>query len=210
MKQPTSEVSVYLGIPHMGEIETELSIRWLQWTSNRNYRLSIWAPGFIRPIPVARNSIVKEFLKTNSTWLLMVDSDVVPSKNILDLTGFGKDVISPLIFTMKDSDFIPLALKETEDGYEPLRKIEMNSLIEVDAIGCGCMLIHRRVFSHIKSPYFKYVMTPDGFLLDGEDFDFCKRVKGKKLKIYLHSGYTAKHFRKVDLTGIALRCQQQI
>jgi len=200
-----SKTSIYIGIPNMGEIETELSIRLLEWQQNRHYHIFLRTPAYIRPIPAARNQIVADFLQTDFEFLLMNDSDVVPPPDILDLAGFRKDIISPLIFVRKDNDVPPMLLKKNDEGeLTIMKKFELNSLYEVDAVGTGCIMIHQRVFYHLEKPYFKYRMTPDGKLDLGEDFDFCERAKARNLKVFAHTGYIAKHFGKIDLSWVGM------
>mgnify|MGYP001559767756 FL=1 len=69
-------------------------------------------------------------------------------------------------------------------------------LIEVDGVGAGCLLVHRRVFEAIEKPYFQ--CNPGTPI--GEDFYFCRKAQAAGFKIYVDPGILCGH-RQKDLIG---------
>ena len=198
--------NIFIGIPNMGEIRVETWILTLNWvTRGIPYGLKIFpTPPGTRPEPVARNLIVEEFLRQKDfKYLLMLDADVVPPPNILDLCRLNLDIVGAFIMICKNGELLPMVLKKTEEGeFEIVKEIRGNSLVEVDATGTGCLMIHRRVLETMTKPYFHFVFGPEGNLLRGEDFEFCDKARQHGFKIWVHTGYVAEHYNKVGLAGI--------
>ncbi len=65
-----------------------------------------------------------------------------------------------------------------------------DSLVEVDAVGTGCMMIHRSVFEGMDKPYWEY-RTRRG----SEDMDFCFRAQKAGFPIYVDLAVVAGHFK---------------
>ncbi|MGH9712654.1 MAG: hypothetical protein ACRD5M_05070 [Candidatus Acidiferrales bacterium] len=100
-----------------------------------------------RPIDSARNHAAREFLKTPLDWLLMVDNDVAPPLNFLDLVDGADermDVVVPLcvVFYNNELHFACDANDGQRDG----------SWFETKFAGTGAMFVRRRVFEKITPP----------------------------------------------------------
>lgn len=188
---------IFVGIPNTGYLRTEL-VSWLFSHEDKDkYEVTMFFPQN-KPHDYNRNIIVKKFLETDNEYLLMIDSDVVPISNVLEMSDLDKGIMSALVRTYKDGDLIPVALKKVEGGYKvwsPLSK----GLNEVDAVGTGCLMIKREVFNKITKPYFRFRYNDEGFLINGEDFDFCDRVKEAGYKVYFNADYEAQHFTTINI-----------
>jgi hypothetical protein len=141
-------------------------------------------------ITLARNSLVNEFLKTDCTELLFIDSDVVvTSDDILRLMAQsgGKDITAGT-YPRRASDkkfFTDLYWNENDE-------LEFDgSKMRVKRIGTGFMLIQRHVIEKMAEahPEWSYKNKPTGermaalFDFDirddqyvGEDYLFCDRA----------------------------------
>ena len=141
-------------------------------------------------ITLARNSLVNEFLKTDCTELLFIDSDVVvTSDDILRLMAQsgGKDITAGT-YPRRASDkkfFTDLYWNENDE-------LEFDgSMMRVKRIGTGFMLIQRHVIEKMAEahPEWSYKNKPTGermaalFDFDirddqyvGEDYLFCDRA----------------------------------
>lgn len=191
---------IFIAIPTTGNIRTELLSFLLNITHNPKYliRIDTTTTG---DICHNRNYLVERFLKTDSKYLLFCDSDIVPPLNILNMIEDNKDVVSAVNFTWKGNELIPLIMKEVKGGYKADNKkiVDKNEIIEIDAIGLGCVLIKRGIFEELKKPYFEFKFNNEGLLINGEDFNFCEKIKKLGIKIWVDKRYMTNHFSVVNL-----------
>lgn len=178
---------IFIGIPNTGTLRTELA-DWLM-----KQKATIFMPQ-AKPHDHCRNIIVREFLKTDCDFLLMVDSDVVPPLNVLDMVENNVDVCSAHVSTF-NGEIIPVGMTKNKEGYHHDFKHSELGLHKVDAVGTGCILIKREVFAKIDKPYFRFKYDEDGILTNGEDFDFSERVK----EVYFDARYKCKHFTTIAI-----------
>lgn len=167
---------------------------------------------YMQPIDANRNKMVKEFLQDEENeWLLMIDNDVVPPQNILEMIDFGEKVVSATVTIKKNSVPQPVIVRQRDDGeYREVGLQEYHDeldketgLIEVDSVGTGCLLVHRSVLEEMKPPWFKFQYNEDGTLRLGEDFYFGRRLQEKGVPMYVSTNHVCSHYRKTDLTEFA-------
>ncbi len=191
--------NIYLSILNQGEIRTEL-LHWVMHIQKQDrYNIMISTPAD-KPISSNRNKIVQKFLADKEMdYLMMIDSDIVPPINVMDLVDFQKDIISPICFILNKNQIIPLVMKKRPDGmWSPLDITKLNGLIEVDAVGTGCIILSRKVVEAIQYP-FKNDYDADGIKRFGLDFNFCQRAKKLGYKIFCHLDYSCQHWISFDL-----------
>jgi GT2 family glycosyltransferase len=166
---------------------------------------------YLQPVDANRNKMVKNFLENeDNEWMLMVDNDVVPPGDILQMVDCGEKVVSATVTVKKQGVPHPVIVKQRDDG--KFRRITMEEyhdeisdegLVEVDGVGTGCLLIHRSVFEEMSPPWFKFVYNEDGTLKLGEDFYFGQRLRQMNQPMYVSSEFVCSHYRKTDLTEFA-------
>ena len=141
-------------------------------------------------IAMARNSLVNEFLKTDCTELLFIDSDVVAGPNdIMRLLAQSTDKdIAAGLYPRRATDkffFLDIPRDENDD------MIFDGSMLKVNRVGTGFMLIKRHVIEQLIAahPEWEYVTRGeetayalfDHGVLDGryvgEDYLFCDRAR---------------------------------
>ena len=179
----------------------------------------------------ARNELVRTFLASeryaNTEWLLMLDADMTFDGSLLKTLfhdvrsaqgkvqrpivgglyfGGGHGAIFPLTFQLVDP--------ETNDN-NPISIITdwtPGEMLEVDATGTGCLLIHRGVLEHFSKVYEE--PTPwfaesvhNGFDF-GEDWTFCMRARMQGLPIYVNTAVQLGHMKAVCLTEQTWRTGQ--
>jgi len=164
----------------------------------------------------SRNVVVKTFLETtNANWLLMIDSDERLSLDtwhkLID-SAHDKDrpIVSGLVFAafFDGEDAlrpVPTIYRmDLETGLQPIDGYPENQLIEVDAVGTGCILIHRSVlldmqkqatFNQGKNWAWFVEGAIDGTYF-GEDLLFSKRLKSMGYKIHAHTGAILPHHKQ--------------
>jgi GT2 family glycosyltransferase len=175
------KTKVMIGIPNLGYVKTELMAWIINQMKNQDYEIHLIMPNH-RPCDYNRNVIVEEFLKSGCEWLLQIDDDIAPIHNLLDLIKHNKKIVSADVQTVKGREIIKLAMEQTKDGWKQ-KKLEAG-LNEVDAVGTGVLLTHREVYEKLDKPYYKYHYDKDGMLIQGLDFQLCKRAKEKGFKVY--------------------------
>lgn len=194
--------SIYISILNQGCVRPELSQLITHWTHQGKYNLNV-VYSSEKPIQHNRNEIVQNFLKTDYDYLMMIDGDIIPPPEILDLADLQKDIIGGLCFAYRQDYIMPLILKEKPkepDSYNVLQVGGYEGLIEVDAIGTGCILIKREVLERkeMKRPFWNYY-DENGLRYAGLDLTFCKRVRELGYKIWCHLNYPCSHWTTFDL-----------
>jgi len=147
----------------------------------------------------ARNKLAAKFLETDARWLLMLDDDMIPcigrpewmrfwvpsARNVLDLPlqrhiihkliGDNKTIVGAAYFERREG----AGLVCSDQSLVPRARQYDDAVVEVDWLGTGAMLVHRRVFEDIDKTYpdidKNYFHPIDG--KTGEDISFCIRAK---------------------------------
>ena len=164
----------------------------------------------------SRNVVVKTFLETtDADWLLMIDSDerlkLETWHKLID-AAHDKDrpIVSGLVFAafFDDEDGlrpVPTIYKmDMEKGLQPIDAYPTDELIEVDAVGTGCILIHRKVLLDMQSQatpnqgkdWAWFVEGAIDGTYFGEDLLFSKRLKSMGYKIFAHTGAILPHHKQ--------------
>jgi len=149
-----------------------------------------------------RNVLVKDFLKGDCDYLVMIDSDNPPPTNFLDLIDLDKEVIG--LPTPINMDYIQGITNVCwnifkEDGLPVKEKGE--GLQEVNAVGSGVIIIRRDVLEKVEHP-FTTIRNADDLRIVGTDLAFCQRCKEKGIKIWTHWDYKCSHFKELDISTL--------
>lgn len=156
--------------------------------------------------PVENNlaHIQRDFLAGNYEWWLSIDDDNPPIKNPFDLLQLDLDIVgcpTPVWHNAVPGDqpWYYNAVDAAEGGFKP--HMNTDGLQEVDAVGGGCILVHRRVVEALKDDMpFQRTWNPDGTVDMGWDYAFCSRAKRKGFRVWAHFGYPCLHFNELELT----------
>lgn len=177
----------------MGELRPELAMfRESLAVRERRYRLTLGYPS-AQPIANNRNQIARRFLADpEASYLLMIDSDVVPQFNPLDYVERDLDVIGWPTPTWRANDIPPVR-------WFPFAPTPAG-LVEVDEVSTSCILIARRVLAHVdmRAP-FQDAWDADGIRTAGEDQSFCQRAARAGFKIWCDTTRLCAHFKTLDL-----------
>lgn len=141
---------------------------------------------------VSSRNILREKTIESYDYLLSLEQDVIPPKNIIEkLMEHNKKITTGVYFTYKmvDSErtLVPI-LWVSDGGIRNLTEEEVmgDKVIEVEGAGLGCMLISSEVLKKIK---FRYEKESNAF----DDMWFCEDTKEKGYKIYADTSVKCKH-----------------
>ena len=165
--------------------------------------------GYFQPqaatLDIVRNEIVRQALATpDITHVFMLDSDVVPPDNIMDLLLECDSPMATAVVPLYMGGKITTNIQvKAENGTIQWLKAcpQDGEPFEVENAGTGCVLIRREVFEKVPWPWFKFeLLNQEGDVIT-EDIYF-----GNKAREY---GYRYKvrpvlcgHMKKVDLMDI--------
>jgi len=171
----------------------------------------------------ARNRLTHKFLETDAKWMMMIDDDIIPcigrpawfrywvqaARNIDDfplqrhtlhrLIGAGKTLVGASYFGRQEGG----ALMASDQSLAPRARVYEDKVIEVDWVGTGCILIHRKVFEDIRAkfgdelkinvPDYDYDYFRPFDSARGEDVSFCTRAKQAGHQPHLDLGLPVFH-----------------
>jgi GT2 family glycosyltransferase len=150
------------------------------------------------PIDISRDHLVRKALEDNVDYVFFLDTDVIPPHEVLvHLLAWKLPIVSALYWSKAR---LPCAYKFTED-HKHVESIDPKSItqriMEVDAVGTGCLLIDARLFKKIPPPWFKWDMLPwaskDEVPGHSEDINFCLKAKEHGYPTFLDTAMRCKH-----------------
>lgn len=164
-------------------------------------------------ITMARNMLVDQFLKSDCTELLFIDSDVVATpEDILRLVAqSGEKDITAGMYPRRAKDrkfFLDFFTDEAGD-------LEFDgAMMRANRVGTGFMLIRRNVIEAIAQTSDKY-LGQDGTgevanvfefsMLDGkfvgEDYTFCDKARAKGFKVWVDVELCLPHIGVEEFTN---------
>lgn len=177
-----------------------------------------------------RNEIVKAFLdNTIAEWLLFLDSDeqipVAAFDRLVDAAHADRrPVVAGLYFGTWPSQGmmptpVPHLYRRADDGVSvaPILDYPRDQIIEVDAAGTGCLLIHRSVLEAFRDgadgneadAWCWFRDLPVNGMWLGEDLYFCRRVRALGYPIHAHTGAVLKHRRRYWLDDAQFEALRQ-
>lgn len=205
---------VCVGLVTDGKINGELAIDLIHIARHPSNRLEqVVQVANIGLTTRSRNVIVKNFLdEVKTPWLLLVDSDErLPLDAFFTLIDTAHDKERPIVAGLVFAAFfdnqdnlrpVPTLYRMTETlGLQPIDDYPINSVIEVDAAGTGCLLIHRSVLERMREEATPNQGKDWAWFVEGaiegtyfgEDLLFSKRLKSMGYTIHAHTGAILAH-----------------
>jgi len=157
-----------------------------------------------RPADYVRNGIVRMFLRSQCSWLFLLDSDTEPPLDCLDkLLALDVPLATgcyPLI--MQNGLRWALSNRDEDRRYRLLEWLpSRDKPFEVDAGGAGCLLIHRDVFDRLGWPWFKWVEREDGSQMS-EDIFFFQKCNEAGLRVTAEPQVICNHYKLINITNL--------
>lgn len=190
---------VLIGIPTRGRVNVLTMFSLIEVKKDSRFKVSVYASMDGLSVENNRNKIVKYFLEEGDwDYLFLLDDDVVPPANILDLVTLEKDIVGGVykIFRNTQNPEPEYGAFWHEAETNRYKSTKGAGLVEVDAINGGCLLISRNVLQEIQTP-FTAERNDQGLWALGEDLSFCKSARALGFKVFAHFGYECGHVTEV-------------
>jgi len=147
----------------------------------------------------ARNHLVDFAVKNGFDYILFIDDDIfMPVGGIQQLLSHKKRVTAFPGYAKQ----IPLKSNIFPNFYfTSLAKIPKDTLMKVDWVGTGCMLINTNIFEYIEKPYFGSGVSIfdeiKGINIDyktSEDEYFCRKLKKANIDVWVDTTAVCEHY----------------
>ncbi len=153
------------------------------------------------PFDMARDTGCLKLLELGWEWLFFLDDDVIaPPDTVFRLIGHNKPIVSG-VYYRRYNPLAPVMLKDSQNGPQWIAEYPKNSLIEVDFVGAGCLLIHRDVLKSLprlsnRCHWFEWRCDRTDLPhleKTSEDFTFCKHARNHGFKIHVDTSIQCSH-----------------
>jgi choline kinase len=132
-----------------------------------------------------RENLIELAKESNSDYVLWLDSDMVfPSTTILRLLEHDKDIVG-CNYMKRTKPIKTVAYTDVNDWDSWVKMERKSELVNVDAVGLGCILMKINVFEKLNKPYFEFRFQNDTNDWYGEDYILMEKLKDNGYDIYI-------------------------
>lgn len=132
-----------------------------------------------------REKLVNSSVDVGADYILWLDSDMTfPSTTLTRLLSHNKNIVG-CNYKKRSNPQTPVAYKEIGDWDSWLPLDEEESLVEVQGVGMGCILIKTELFKKINKPYFEFTYNEETDDWLGEDFNLFSKFRNIGENIYI-------------------------
>jgi hypothetical protein len=162
-------------------------------------------------VALTRNRIVQKFMRTDHRFLAMVDDDIAPPINFVELLEPHMDEFAMVAIPHAsphptEPSTMHLTAYDEELSSGDLKPTGLwTGINEVDAVATGCVLISRAALEQIGAHPFEMPNDPHA-RLRSDDLIFCRKLKRAGLRVGCYwVGEPVDHFRVVSLAPLMER-----
>lgn len=152
------------------------------------------------PIDYARNLCVQQFLTTGADWLVMIDNDIIPPENFLNVLDDAELAMYKVInlpMPIYRSNGQAIWNVRGEETQTPERKWMYKTA------GGGILIVHRSVFAKIPEPWFEVEIDAQTRKWKvGEDMKFSLKAQEHGFKTMVQGQYRLGHLHTVNLLNL--------
>jgi len=205
LKNLSKPISVLISIPcsPFGSVTGGLVDFLLNVIHQLRFRIQIDRPE--DKWPAIRNLQFKRYLElSNADFILCIDSDIVPPRNVLEMVENKVDFCSAVCFSWQfEEPFAVVMSKDSKgrDGYIQNVPGGKPGPYERDATGLACTVISRRLAKQFAGT-FRDKFDKAGLLKRDADFDFCERIKKAGFKVYVDTRFICDHRKTIGLKRV--------
>lgn len=204
---------VLVTCPNLHWIHVSVAQFLIELIIHSGHNITIKFPS-LKPYENYAHHTMVELLEGPWEFWLSIDDDNPPAfrKNPLDLVKEDRDIVgfpTPVYhFTGKKRGERPViwnaySWDAEEEAYREFTDRE--GLQEVDAVGCGMILYHRRVFEHPEMQKAPFTRGTDqyGRVNLGADLAMCQRAKKAGFRIWCAFEYPCDQFSELSMNEMA-------
>lgn len=145
----------------------------------------------------ARNVIAERFMDSGLQYLLSVDADMDFKPDLFEALVRHADentIVGGLYYSFNRRNRQTSALMLGAD-LKPIDDWEKGSVIEVGAMGTGCMLLPRTVFEKVPKPWFHYREDKESHY--GEDYSWCIKAREHGVRCVVDTSVNPLHAKGI-------------
>lgn len=134
-----------------------------------------------------REHLADQAVDYNSEYTLWLDSDITfPSTLAVKLLKHNQNFVA-CNYVKRTPPHKGVAYEKMYDWNNPLSFEFRDSLIKIEGIGLGCVLMKTDIFKKLTKPYFdfKYNSTTNDWL--GEDMVLCEKIRQLGIELFVDS-----------------------
>ncbi|HXF14702.1 MAG TPA: hypothetical protein VN517_16215 [Terriglobales bacterium] len=133
----------------------------------------------------SRNWLLSEQLKSGKPWthVLFIDDDMVVTPDSLEkLLSHGKDIVGGLCTKRTDPPIPNIRFYDKDSGEtRQIWEWPEDSLVEVDAVGTGLLLLSRHALEQVAQAYFDCLYEKEFYGLAGEKLE---NIKAERVRAF--------------------------
>lgn len=206
-----SPLKLYVAIPAKGLVDMTWSLGFGQILRQSPVGY-ITESNSVPAVDYARNELVEKFLQSPCEWMLWLDTDVLPPPDCIARLLDKRQYIVSGLYRSRNLAFatsqggwpIVAGYFDKNGNVQELVAWNPGEVVQVDAVGMGCVLMHRKVLEAIAPPWFefsiKYKWRPDvgkdAYEREpkvSEDWYFFHKVKKAGFKVWLDTTVVCSH-----------------
>lgn len=130
-----------------------------------------------------REHLVDRALEFDSDYIFWLDSDIYcPPSTVIKLLAHNQPVIA-CNYIRRQLPAKGVAYEKMYEWDKPLDFEPRDSLVEVEGLGMGCLLMKTEIFHKLKKPWFEFKYTSETNDWLGEDMVLCEKIRDLGYKI---------------------------
>jgi hypothetical protein len=132
-----------------------------------------------------RERLATMALNLDAEYTLWLDSDMVfPATTAVRLMAHNEDIVAAN-YLRRQLPIKGVAYKKLGDWENPLDFNVQDTLVPVEGVGMGCVLMKTKIFAELPKPWFEFQWSPMSNDFLGEDMVLCQKLAaiGRTVKI---------------------------